>query len=68
MDQEIYADLRLGRWLAKIYYRMPRLSFKLLLKDRRVVNRFFQVMAGDQTYGDVLRLLRKNWWRLRFNR
>jgi geranylgeranyl reductase family protein len=68
VDRKIYADLRLGRWFAKFYYFRPRLSFKVLLKDPRVVNRFFQVMAGERTYRDVLRLMLKYGWRLRLNR
>lgn len=65
MDKEIYSNLRLGKWFAKIYYALPRLSFRILLRDKRVVRRYFELMAGRADYKEIIRLMLKNWWRLR---
>ena len=66
MERHIYRDLRRGRRIAWFYYRLPGPASRLLFRDERVVRHYFRFIAGELDYGDILTLLKRNWYRLRF--
>jgi len=68
VKKEIFADLNIGKWFAKLYYLFPSLAFKILLKDKRVVRHYFSLLSGDIDYKTIAKLALKSGWRLRLRR
>ena len=65
LDRELYREFRIARFFAKIFYTFPRLTFRVFLRDPRVVRHFFELTAGRENYSDMIRLCLRHGWRLR---
>lgn len=55
--EEIGRDLQAGLWLARIFYSLPQLCFKLGARDPMVVAGLMRMLAGETTYRQILRHL-----------
>jgi flavin-dependent dehydrogenase len=63
LKREILNDLRIGRFLGSLFYRFPRLAFRLVLKDSRAVRHFARLMAGESDYRTILKLFLRYWYK-----
>ncbi len=67
INREIFRDLRIAKFLGWIFYRFPRLSFRVVLSDERAVRHFTRLMAGETGYSTILKLVLTKWHRVRGN-
>jgi geranylgeranyl reductase family protein len=53
VQQEIGADLRRARWLARLFYGLPRLCFLLSVRDPRMIQIFVDMLDERASYFDI---------------
>ena len=53
VQQEIGADLRWARWLARLFYGLPRLCFFLGMRNPRMVQTFVDMLDERASYFDI---------------
>jgi hypothetical protein len=63
IDAEIVPQLALARAIARSLYRFPSLFFRLLERSSATLALYFDLIAGECGYSDIVRHLRQVWGR-----